>query len=703
MTDNYGPEIKALLDVFRVDHKITDPKALSLKVTEVENILDHFDPNSPEGVIGLALGHVQSGKTMSFTALTAAAADRGFNVVIAFLGNTELLLTQNTDRMLSDLRIEGPSARSDFRWAHLPMPKKNYDVNFLLDQPNRTVLITTMKNRARIENIAAMFENTARTSQINCLIIDDEADQAGLNTKVRKGEESPTYKAIVRLRRCFPKHLYVQYTATAFAPLLLDRKNYLAPSFLEILTPGHNYTGGEAFFVRHRDQVVELLPDDEADNLDAPGTPQGLKDAVDSFLVSSALLRNDENAPNSASMLIHTSGLKVDHAEVKKKVEGYLRPMRTRIMAGDSDPGWRAVLERLLVLKTRYEERGAVHISYEDFHRSLLLVLSHAKVWAVNSDKEEQDLDWNLSPFNILIGGNKLDRGFTVKGLTVSYMTRQAAHSQADTVEQRARCYGYKASYIQYCRFFAPKAVVSAFTSLVHTESDLRSSLQAWVEADMPLELWSAAEGLLLPDGLRPTRRNVVKDLYHRSFTEWSWMRSPSLEEADVRHNLNLLDQIGVLSASSQKYGEVHVSSLVDIQPGQVLSTFFANWRGGVGAGWDKTLLMRALERLDEAHLVKNFSVAYFQRQLRDGSFAPRLRNYSEESETFTIIPQGSNEGTNYPGDRFLFSPETPVIQIHRLKPKEDGLPETLALGIYIPASEGGVDRQILTQIEMEN
>jgi len=202
---------------------------------------------------------------------------------------------------------------------------------------------------------------------------------------------------------------------------------------------------------------------------------------------------------------------------------------------------------------------------------------------------------------------------------------------------------------------------------------------------------------------LRPTRRNVVKDLYHRSFTEWSWMRSPSLDERDVRHNLNLLDQIGVLSASSQKFGEVHVSSLVDVKPGQVLSTFFANWRGGVGAGWDKTLLMRALERLDEAHLVKNFSVAYFQRQLRDGSFAPRLRNYSEESETFTIIPQGSNEGTNYPGDRFLFSPETPVIQIHRLKPKEDGLPETLALGIYIPSSEGGVDRQILTQIEMEN
>ncbi len=702
MTNQFGPEVNSLLDVFRVDHKITDPKALNLKVAEVRNILDNFDPSSEAGTIGIALGHVQSGKTMSFTALAAEAADRGFNVVIAFLGNTELLLKQNTDRMLSDLRIVGPSAREDFRWAHLHMPKKTYDVNFLLDQPNRTVLITTMKNRSRIESIAAMFENSARTSQINCLIIDDEADQASLNTKVRKGEESATYKAIVRLRQCFPKHIYVQYTATAFAPLLLDRDNELSPTFLEILTPGQNYTGGDAFFVRHRDQVVEFLSDSEAEELDRPGTPQGLKDAVDTFLVGSALMRCDQSTPNSASMLIHTSGLKVDHSEVKKKVEGYLRPMRTRILAGEFDPGWQAVFERLLNFKARFEARGSVIIDNQEFLESLKFVLFHAKVWAVNSDVDEQELDWNLSPFNILIGGNKLDRGFTVRGLTISYMTRQAVQSQADTVEQRARCYGYKASYIQYCRFFAPRAVVSAFTSLVHTEADLRSSLQAWVEAGLPLELWSAAEGLLLPDGLLPTRRNVVKDLYHRPFTEWSWMRSPSLDPEDVMHNLNLLDEMGLLGAPSQKFGEVHVSIIESVQPQDILETFFFKWRGGVGAGWDKALLMRALRRLDEAHLVPTFNVAYFQRQLRDGTFAPRVRSYSEATDSFTIIPQGANEGTNYPGDRFLFSKQFPVVQVHRIKPKEGEFGETLALGIFIPVREGGVDRQILTQIEME-
>jgi hypothetical protein len=219
----------------------------------------------------------------------------------------------------------------------------------------------------------------------------------------------------------------------------------------------------------------------------------------------------------------------------------------------------------------------------------------------------------------------------------------------------------------------------------------------------MPLELWSAAEGILLPDDLKPTRRNVVKDLYHRSFTEWSWMRSPSLREEDVRHNLNLIDRLGVVSAPSQKYGEVHVRSLGGVTPADVLSTFFLDWRGGIGAGWDKTLLMRALARLDEAHLVKNFTVAFFQRQLSNNSFAPRQRNYSEETETFTIIPQGANEGTNYPGDRFLFSANTPVVQVHRIKPKAEHLPETLTLGIFIPSSDGGVDRQILTQIEMED
>jgi hypothetical protein len=698
----YGNEVRSLLDVFRSTHKITDSNALDLKVSEVNSILDHFDPSNPSGTIGLALGHVQSGKTMSFTTLTAAAADRGFNVVIAFLGNTELLLSQNTDRMASDLRIEGPSARDDFRWAHLPMPKKNYDINFLLDQPNRTILITTMKNRARIDAIAQMFESSSRADQVNCLIIDDEADQASLNTKVRRGEESATYKAISRLRRCFSKHLYVQYTATAFAPLLLDRDNELSPTFLQILTPGQAYTGGEAFFVRHRDQVVDFLSDTEAEELNDAGTPQGLKRAVDSFLVSSALLRLDGRAPNNASMLIHTSGLKVDHADVKKKVEGYLRPMRTRILSGQSDAGWKPVFDRFLDLKREFERKGGQSVSEDDFYNSLVFVLSHAKVWAVNSDVDEQQLDWNLSPFNILIGGNKLDRGFTVRGLTVSYMTREAANSQADTVEQRARCYGYKSSYIQYCRFFAPRSVISAFTSLVHTEADLRSSLESWVEAGMPLELWSASEGILLPDGLKPTRRNVVKDLYHRSFTEWSWMRSPSLDSDDVSHNKSLMEALGVFDAPSRNYGEVNVHVLERVTPSQVIEVFFQNWRGGFGAGWDRPLLMRALERLDSAHLVPNFKVAYFQLKLRNGAFAPRLRSYSEVLETFTIIPQGPNEGTNYPGDRFLFDSEIPVLHIHRLKPKQESLPETLALGIFIPSREGGVDRQILTQFELE-
>ena len=187
-----GDETKSLLEVFKLHHGITDQSALDLKVEEATRILSHHTPDNNESTVGLALGFVQSGKTMSFTTLAALAADNNYKVIIAILGNTNLLLDQNTSRLMSDLRIDGPAARTDYRWAHLPMPSERTDIDWFLDQSNRTILITTMKNRSRIDRITKIFEASIYAKNINCLIIDDEADQASLNTKVRKGEESAT-------------------------------------------------------------------------------------------------------------------------------------------------------------------------------------------------------------------------------------------------------------------------------------------------------------------------------------------------------------------------------------------------------------------------------------------------------------------------------------------------------------------------------
>ena len=62
-------------------------------------------------------------------------------------------------------------------------------------------------------------------------------------------------------------------------------------------------------------------------------------------------------------------------------------------------------------------------------------------------------IHWKGMRYWILVGGAKLDRGYTVEGLCVTYMPRGLGTSPAaDTLQQRARFFGYKKAYLGMCR-----------------------------------------------------------------------------------------------------------------------------------------------------------------------------------------------------------------------------------------------------------
>ena len=82
---------------------------------------------------------------------------------------------------------------------------------------------------------------------------------------------------------------------------------------------------------------------------------------------------------------------------------------------------------------------------------------------------------------HVLVGGNKLDRGFTVEGLTVTYMNRPAS-DQIDTLEQRARAFGYRGDLLPYCQFFATPRTLKVLREIVDTEYDLRANLRDWLD-----------------------------------------------------------------------------------------------------------------------------------------------------------------------------------------------------------------------------
>lgn len=678
------------MKIFEADHGLVEAAARHQKVSEAQRILSHGPRATGKSSVGLALGFVQSGKTMSFTTLAALAADTGYRLVIVILGNTHLLVGQNTDRLLDDLRIE---EREDWKWVHRSMPKGTEDLDFFLAQEERVVLVTVLKHAKRLNDIATMLEGSSMADDIDALIVDDEADQASLNAGVKKKKVTPTFRAIQRMREALPHHVYVQYTATPFAPLLLEPHDALSPEFLELLTPGDAYTGGSAFFIEHRDAIVRRVTDGEAEDK-APGRmPAGLSRALNTFLASSALLRASGKLPGSVSMLAHTSGMKADHDVVAGYVKAFLAPLRSKVGAPVGDLGRQAWLRSMQPFREDLVAHGCPDVPDEEFDEALAWCVKLAKVWIVNSGPDGEQPDWKMSPINVLIGGNKLDRGFTVKGLTTTYMTRRASKGQADTVEQRARCYGYKLPYIKHCRVFAPDNVIDAFTALVHTEADMRASLSAWTEAGNPLNAWSAENGILLPDDLRPTRPTVLENPYDRGITGWSFLRRPDLDPAHTKQNRTLLERVGLFDGEVEEYGEVHATIVDAVDASAIVELVLEPWNLAASPGWDHDAICRGLRANADAALLGDLAVVLFQRKLPDGDLVPRQRSWNEP-DGFGNLMQGENAGTGYPGDRRIRD-EVPQLQVHRVQRADGEGPEDLALALYLPKVGGGLHKVV--------
>ena len=248
----------------------------------------------------------KSGKTTAMTAVIALAADEGYRVIIALLGSTNLLLDQNESRLIEALVGD----REDYRWVSIANPgaSKGKDIrNWVVDR-GRTVFIPVLKHAGRINNVAAALRAAGLVDQ-PVLVLDDEADQASLNAQVNRGQQSLTDEAISALRSAVPRHLYVQFTATPYAPLLLEPHDTLRPDFVELLHPGPGYTGGREFFVDSAHIVVRPIPTlDEQPPRSLPTQLQkSLVQAFASFVAGTAILLNSDATSPPISMMVHST------------------------------------------------------------------------------------------------------------------------------------------------------------------------------------------------------------------------------------------------------------------------------------------------------------------------------------------------------------------------------------------------------------
>jgi hypothetical protein len=529
-----GAEVAALLA-----HLALDPPSSERLVSEATGILGKcIPPQGPaDSTTGLVLGYVQSGKTMSFTAVAALARDNGYRMVIVITGTSNPLLDQSTRRLEQDLRLQ---ENRKWRLFRNPKVEDRQNISDVLaawrdprppDHRRRTVLITVLKSTTNLRNLNRVLQQLD-LGTFPVLVIDDEADQAGLNTRVGQGEQSTTYQRLVTLRQNLPHHSYLQYTATPQAPLLINVIDVLSPRFVELLTPGDGYVGGETFFEK-MPRIVRVIPAAEI-----PSSSNALTSVPPTLLVAMrlfflgvaagfALQDDQQRGRRNRSMLVHPSRETTGHSQFHHWITQVRQQWLDLLGLSADDPERRAFID---TFEPEYNDLRSTTADLPDFAtltEELEYSVRQTTVLEVNARPVTPQPDWRDTYPWILVGGQAMDRGFTVEGLTVTYMPRDLGVGNADTIEQRARFFGYKRSYLGLCRVFLEAGVYDAFRAYVEHERDIRTRLQRHRDDGLPLSAWRRA--FFLDNGLRPTRRQVLSLDYRQDSLsdDWFWPKVP--------------------------------------------------------------------------------------------------------------------------------------------------------------------------------
>lgn len=495
---------------------------------------------------GLVIGYVQSGKTLSFTSLIAMARDNSFQILVVLAGSSNILVDQSDERLLQDLQVAGANL-GQWRTLKNPVNKSNDKSNILAtvnewcdaDLPlaqKRTLLITVMKKSDHLKNLVSLFhELRFKLAGVPVLIVDDEADQASMNTeasknvnRVIKGEsekQSPIYGLILALKAAIPHHTLVQYTATPQAQLFIRREDELSPNFVKLLEPGPDYTGGEVFFINESANIIRPIPDDEVDSSEHPldGATPSLIAALRLFFLSQAadsILGVTENR----SMMVHPSHLTDPHDTYTGWIQS-VHGQHVDLLRRPTDPDYPSLVDEYKETYADLKSTVADLPPFEQLLARLPSIIAGTQIRTLNSKpKSVGQIDWNNHKSFIIVGGVAMDRGFTVKGLTVTYKPRGLGGGNADNLQQRARFFGYKKKYLGYCRVYLSDEVSGAFRDYVTHERDFRNRISEIIQSGRPLN--ELERRMLLPSSLpKPTRPNILTEKVFRGNEDSRWLR----------------------------------------------------------------------------------------------------------------------------------------------------------------------------------
>lgn len=489
--------------------------------------MEHFD------IRGLVLGYVQSGKTASFTALMAKAADVGYRLLIVLSGLDNGLRRQTQIRLNKEL-----AGYPDNRPGAVPMPPmgkqwhqfttEDFNGDFRAGNANHSalqgtqpVLLVVKKNGAVLRRLHAWIdaapEEVRRTLPL--LVIDDEADQASVDTRgsyqTDGADPDETYEApavinglIRELLQKFQRRAYVAYTATPFANILIPH-NTIDPAvgsdlypkdFIVDLPKPDGYFGAEELFGRQDPDTGETvggidavrhIPDIDLATLEGEGMSPSLDQALLDFILAGAARAGRGDGDKPATMLIHTSQRTGEHDRIWTQVNARFAELKDewRYQRGQG------IRERM---RARWEEEfipvtratfANRELTFEQIEGHIGPFVEAVVVRQINSATGEM-LDYEREPGlkAIAVGGNKLARGLTLEGLLISYFVRASA--MYDTLMQMGRWFGFRGGYEDLTRIWMTAELAGWFSDLASVEYALREDIRRYEgEQVTPMQL----------------------------------------------------------------------------------------------------------------------------------------------------------------------------------------------------------------------
>lgn len=641
---------------YLTNHSSIDDNSIKLlgNVT-LPNILNclgnpHEEFEGKRCVRGLIIGDVQSGKTSTYTGLICKAADAGYKVAILLAGTTESLRQQTQERI--DEGIIGyttkkvdkkeVSGRGGVGISIPEIPATSYtsvakdftkgaeSITTSLGQHRSLVMFVVKKNVTVLTKLYKWLRdhNLDRVKgyvDIPMLLIDDEADNASVNTKKNDTDPTRTNKVIRDICNLFKNSTYVGFTATPFANIFIDpdsidsmhNADLFPENFIYALPTPSSYIGAQKVFdpegpnygnlrfitdIEEYDYTTEeykmLIKEDVETLNEGPfyyqhkkewngDLPASLRESVLSFFIANVIrdLRGDVSKPRS--MLINMSRFVKVQRVICEYVEAiYNDVIRTIRIDFEEGKGKNANLPLYQELFNVWNKHFS-HIDNISYQRilmkeNILKAIEPIKIMVVNGSKESNKLDYKANPNLrvITIGGLALSRGLTLEGLLVSYFYRNTA--TFDVLMQMGRWFGYRPNYDDLFLIWTSRESAAWYNEISESSEELKNDIrqmydQRLTPRDFGLKVRNACETLRITaaNKMRTATDYMVRIAFYGNMYDTPYLSYNALENTANLEESRKLAKLLFKSGYKYRFADVGKYSDLEVASNEIHSSRF--------------------------------------------------------------------------------------------------------------------------------